>query len=372
MQCLAISLAGFRNIEQASVRFAPGVNVLYGQNAQGKTNLLEAIYFAAIGKSFRSVHTGESVAFDRESAVISLDFQAQSRVQNITMQLFTAKAKTVEKNHVRIHKMSELVGAFRAVLFCPEQLSLIKGGPAERRQFLDIAISAIEPAYLSALQRYAHILKQRNALIRSAGEDATTFRETVDMWSRQLAHEGAYIARSRKRYTEKAQPHVTHCFEEMTGQREIPTLVYHGCSKQKDTSYEDLRQTEELLYRALCDNHVRELGAGTTLYGIHKDDLGVMLNERDARVYASQGQQRSLALALKLAEGEICCEDCGEYPVFLFDDVLSELDARRREYLLHKIQGKQVILTTCERITEQTDHLIYVQNGCFTEQSAPV
>lgn len=368
MRCNAVSLSGFRNIENASVRFSSGVNVLYGDNAQGKTNMLEAIYFAAIGRSFRSLHAKEAIGFGKEAASISLDFEAKGRVQNITMHLFQSRTRTVEKNHVKIHKMSELVGAFRAVLFCPEQLSLIKGGPAERRQFLDIAISAIEPAYLSALQRYAHILKQRNALIRNATENEALFKATVDLWSSQLAHEGAYIARSRKRYIESATPFVAACFAEMTNERETPLLTYLGCQKSAEADYEDIAATEKMLYEKLCAHHEREIAAGTTLYGVHKDDMEVMLNGREARIYASQGQQRSLALALKLAEGEICRVDCGEYPVFLFDDVLSELDSTRKEYLLHKIEGKQVILTTCEEITEKTDRLILVNKGVFLEK----
>ena len=367
MQCNAVSLVNFRNIEKASVRFVPGVNVLYGNNAQGKTNLLEAIYFAAIGRSFRSVHAKECIAFGCESAAISLDFTAQDRVQNITMQLFQSRIRSVEKNHVRVGKMSELMGAFRAVLFCPEQLSLVKGGPAERRQFLDIAISAREPAYLAALQRYGHILKQRNALIRMAEKERAVFDATVDLWSEQLAREGAYIARSRKRYVEKAAPHLSACFAEMTNAREVPELLYLGCDKAEHPDYEDLAAIEAHLYERLCKNHDREIGAGATLYGIHKDDVEIILNEKDAHSFASQGQQRSLSLALKLAEGELCREDCGEYPVFLLDDVLSELDSTRREYLLHKIKGKQVIMTTCEAVDGYTDHVINVEGGVFRE-----
>ncbi len=369
MQCNAVSLVGFRNIEEASLRFSPGVNVLYGNNAQGKTNMLEAIYFAAIGKSFRSLHAKEAIGFGRESASLSVDFTAAGRVQNITMHLFQSRTKAVEKNHVKIHKMSELVGAFRAVLFCPEQLFLIKGGPSERRQFLDIAISGIEPAYLGALQRYAHVLKQRNALIRNAEKDRAVFDATIDLWSAQLAKEGAYIARSRKRYIEKATPYVAACFAEMTNERETPSILYVGPSKSAEPDYEDVEEIERALYRRLSENHEREIAAGATLYGVHKDDMEVMLNGREARIYASQGQQRSLALSLKLAEGEICREDCGEYPVFLFDDVLSELDGMRKEYLLEKIAGKQVILTTCEQITQKTDHLILVDKGTFREMN---
>ncbi len=365
MQCNAVSLAGFRNIESATVQFAPGVNVLFGENAQGKTNLLEAIYFGAIGRSFRSLHAKEAIGFGREAAAISLDYLASGRVQNITIHLHQTKIRSVEKNHVRLGKMSELVGSFRAVLFCPEQLSLIKGGPSERRQFLDIAISAMEPAYLSALQRYAHLLKQRNALIRSAEKDRALFDRTVDLWSAQLAREGAYIARSRARYVKKATPFVAQCFAEMTTERETPALCYLGPDKSEVPDYEDIAATEQMLYERLCAHHDREIGAGATLYGIHKDDLDVMLNDKNARSFASQGQQRSLALALKIAEGELCRVDCGEYPVFLFDDVLSELDGARREYLLHHMQHKQVILTTCEQLNEPTDRRIRVENGRF-------
>ena len=367
MECHAVTLVDFRNIERASVRFAPGVNVLYGNNAQGKTNLLEAVYFAAIGKSFRSVHAKECIAFGKEAAALSLDFTAQGRLQNITMQLYQSRVRSVEKNHVRVGKMSELVGAFRAVLFCPEQLALVKGGPAERRQFLDIAISAREPAYLAALQRYAHLLKQRNALIRAAEKERAVFDATVELWSQQLAREGAYIARSRKRYLDKAAPFVAACFAEMTEEKEVPQLCYHGCDKAQEPDYEDLAAIEAHLFERLCKNHEREIGAGATLYGVHKDDVEIILNEKDARSFASQGQQRSLSLALKLAEGELCREDCGEYPVFLLDDVLSELDGARREYLLHKIKGKQVIMTTCEPAFGHADHVIHVENGVFRQ-----
>ena len=367
MQCNAVSLVNFRNIERASVRFSPCVNVLYGNNAQGKTNLLEAIYFASIGRSFRSLHAKECIAFGKESAALSVDFEAQGRVQNITMQLFQSRIRSVEKNHVRVSKMSELMGAFRAVLFCPEQLSLVKGGPAERRQFLDIAISAREPAYLAALQRYGHILKQRNALIRAAEKDRSVFDATVDLWSQQLAREGAYIARSRKRYVEKAGPYMAACFAEMTSSREVPLLNYQGCDRAEVPDYEDLAAIEARLYERLCKNHEREIGAGATLYGVHKDDIEILLNEKDARSFASQGQQRSLSLAMKIAEGELCREDCGEYPVFLLDDVLSELDGARREYLLHKIKGKQVIMTTCEPVEGHADHMVYVEEGTFRE-----
>ena len=366
MICNGITLTDFRNIEKASVRFDSGVNVFYGNNAQGKTNMLEAIYYAAIGKSFRGQHAPEVIRFGAEGAALSLDYTAAGRQQNITMRLFPNRGRAVEKNKVRITRMSELVGSFRAVLFCPEHLSLIKGGPAERRQFLDIAISGLEPVYLSTLQRYGQILKQRNALIRKAKDDPELFGSTVDVWSAQLAREGAYIARSRMRYVKRAERYVKECFAQMTGERETPTLLYLGCDKSGG-DYEDVAKTEKELYRLLSSAHEREIGAGATLWGIHKDDIEVCLNGHAARLFCSQGQQRSLALSLKLSEGEICREDCGEYPVFLFDDVLSELDAGRREYLLEKMSGKQVIMTACEQIADFHGKRLFVENGTVRE-----
>lgn len=366
MLCNGIALTDFRNIETACVRFDEGVNVLYGQNAQGKTNLLEAIYYAALGKSFRGQHAPEVIRFGTEGACVSLDFTAAGRAQNITMRLFHNRARAVEKNRVRVSKMSELVGSFRAVLFCPEHLSLIKGGPAERRQFLDIAVSASEPVYLATLQRYTQILKQRNALIKKAKDDPELFASTVDIWSAQLAREAAYIARSRARYVRRAEKFVKQCFAEMTGERELPELKYLGPDKNGG-DYEDIAATERMLYEKLSAHHDREIGAGATLWGVHKDDIDVELNGHSARLFASQGQQRSLALALKIAEGEICREDCGEYPVFLFDDVLSELDGRRRAYLLEQMSGKQVILTSCEQIADFKGKKMYVENGTVRE-----
>ena len=363
MKCISVALSDFRNIESARVTFSPDVTVLYGDNAQGKTNLLEAVYYAAIGKSFRGQNAPEVIRFGAPSATLSLDFVAKGREQNITMRLFRDRARAVEKNHVRVTKMSELVGTFRAVLFCPEHLSLVKGGPGERRQFLDIAISAENPLYLATLQRYAHILKQRNALLKSAKLQPQNFEQTVEIWSRQLAVEGAYLARARRRYVEKLDLFVKKTFGDMMGEREIPALSYLGCNKSEDADYENIAATEEHLFTRLSSNLEREISAGATLYGAHKDDLEILLNGHPARLFASQGQQRSLSLALKIAEGEICREDCGEYPVFLFDDVLSELDASRRAFLIENMAGKQVIMTSCEGKEKMSGALVLVKNG---------
>lgn len=369
MECNAIKIKNFRNIENAKIEFDSGVNILVGDNAQGKTNLLEAIGFTALGKSFRTSHEEDLIRFDADSAEISIDFTDSVRRQNITVRMMPGKRRRIEQNKVKISRLSDIVGAFRTVLFCPEHLSLIKDGPGERRNYLDIAISQLYPIYLKSLQRYNQILKQRNQLLRNAVEDKKTFTDTVEFWSGQLAHEAAIIARYRVQYLKRAEVHICRCFSEMMGEKEIPAAVYMGSSRRESAEYENTEETEKNYFSLLMSHHDREIGAGSTLWGIHKDDIDIMINGRSARSFASQGQQRSLALALKLAEGEVCAEIYGEKPVFLFDDVFSELDAARRSYLSSKMENRQVIMTTCEPIKQIDGKIILVENGNYFEKT---
>ena len=365
MQINALELYGFRNYDHVFLEFDPGCNVIYGENAQGKTNLLEAISFTALGKSFRTSHEEELIRFGEEFAEVSLDFTDSVRRQNITVRMMTGHRRRIEQNGVKVGRLSDVVGAFRTVLFCPEHLSLIKDGPGERRNYLDIALSQLYPVYLKSLQRYNQILKNRNKLIRNAEDDRRTFNETVEFWSSQLAAEAAVIARYRVQYLTRASEHIKSCFAEMTGDREVPKAVYAGSSHGEPESYLDVNETEKIYFDLLMKNHDREIGAGTTLWGIHKDDIEITVNDRSARAFASQGQQRSLALAMKLAEGEVCAAITGERPVFLFDDVFSELDSTRRAYLSGKIKDRQVIITTCEPSGIAGGKLIQVQNGRY-------
>ena len=365
MHCNRIQVTDFRNIASADVTFDDGVNILHGANAQGKTNLLEAIGFAAIGKSFRTSHDEDMIRFGADMAELSIDFTDSVRKQNITVRMMRGKRKRIELNHVKADRVSDVVGTFRTVLFCPENLSLIKSGPAERRNYLDIAISQLYPIYLKSLQRYNQILKQRNQLIRNAEDDRKTFRDTIEFWSVQLAQEAAVIASYRYRYLQSASVCIRDCFFEMMGDREVPSAVYEGSSHQAPEEYEDRARTEAIYTELLMSHHDREIGAGSTLWGIHKDDIDIRLNDKSARVFASQGQQRSLALAMKLAEGDVCAQICGEKPVFLFDDVFSELDSSRRAYLSGKMSDRQVIMTTCEPSGSLGGKLISVENGRY-------
>ena len=365
MICRGIQACNFRNISEAAVAFSPGVNILHGENAQGKTALLEAIYFISLGRSFRSAHETDLIKFGEDYSRISLDYADALRNQNITVLMSRDRRRQVEQNKVKVTKMSDMIGQFRAVMFCPEHLSLVKDGPSERRSYLDVAISQIRPMYLKSLQTYNRILKHRNQLIKNSYFDRTSFDSTIELWSRQLAREAAVISKFRAWYTELADRSVRQLFFRMTGEKEIPSLSYVS-SLRGDIDYLDMTSTEEKYFELLMSSHDREIAAGATLFGIHKDDLEISLNGRAARIYASQGQQRSISVAMKLAEGEICRTDCGEFPVFLLDDVLSELDERRRSFLQNEMAERQVIMTTCERLAAMnTANVITVKDGKY-------
>lgn len=368
MICNKVTVTNFRNAAEGSVEFCEGVNILLGNNAQGKTNLLEAVWLAASARSFRATREEQLIKFGEDFAVISVDF-TDARRQNITMKYQRGRRHSYEINRNKVTRLSDMVGRFRCVLFCPEHLTLIKGAPAIRRDFLDAAISQLRPMYVVALDKYEKILKQRNNLLKTALDNRAVYDATIGDWNEQLAHEAAILSKFRQSYVAQLEYNIKQSFAEMsrcTGrENEIPTLRYVGSAGLD--SYDDMNATKEVYLRLLRQNAEREIFAGTTLYGAHKDDFEIELGGTSARVFASQGQQRSLALALKLAEGEIIKKECGEYPVFLLDDVLSELDAARRAYLISEIKNKQVIMTTCELdpTLYPTAKIIEVENGGY-------
>jgi len=363
MICKKIKIKNFRNIESCELEFSPHVNLLYGNNAQGKTNLLEAVYYTALGKSFRPAKEAELIRHDCREALVENTFADSIRDQTLSVEMFGGKAKRMVKhNGVKIDKLSDMMGVFRVVLFCPEHLSLIQGGPDLRRSYMNVALSQLRPAYLRSLQRYNHILKERNALLKTAFDQKGVFEATEPMWSEQLAREAAYLTIKRYEYIKAVNEQVKTSFKAMMGKYEggdeVPELTYAPTLGVEWMGREGFAEsldglTEEIAlerYRHLLSaHHDREIATGGTLYGIHRDDVKITLNGRPARLYASQGQQRSLALAMKLAEGWVSAREFGgEMPVFLFDDVLSELDVHRREYLVSEMTGRQVIMTACD------------------------
>jgi DNA replication and repair protein RecF len=371
MLCKQLSVRDFRNIPACDVIFGEGTNLIVGNNAQGKTNLLEAIALMALGKSFRGAKEADLIRFGQSATSVRMVYADAIREQSLCYRMEMGRRRVLEQNGVKLTRASEMIGAFRVVLFCPEHLSLIKSGPELRRSFLDVALCQLRPVYMSALQKYNKILKERNRLIklaRESEEQRRIFFSTYEVWSAQLAQAGAIVCRYRARYVERMRSAAQRVFCEMTGGTEIPDFTYVGSLGSGQDAYV-AQDAEQKLYERLTAHPEREIDAGSTLYGPHRDDIEIDLNGHAARTFASQGQQRSLALAMKLSEGEICREDMGEYPVLLFDDVLSELDTTRREYLIERIRDKQVIMTTCEDtgyLNMPHARVILVENGQFT------
>lgn len=348
----------YRNIAAAELSFSPGVNILWGQNAQGKSNLLEGMYYFARGKSFRGVPDRLLVRAGTDFSALTLRVRGEGDhfPTELGMTLPTAGRKRLTRAGAPL-AMREMLGSFRAVLFCPDHLSLVSGSPAERRSFLDIAIAQISPGYLGALTGYDRALKNRNALLKQAAEGERVEVEEWESLAEVLSRLGVYLAQVRTLYVARMETHMQACFREMTGGRETPEIAYSvvtpGVSLARTFTGRMFSQpldktAQAIYYNALLSNLAAETRVGTTLYGIHRDDATILLNGESARLYASQGQTRSLSLAMKLAEGAISREITGEEPVYLLDDVFSELDGERREYLLSSLGNRQVIITSCE------------------------
>lgn len=352
----------FRNIDDEKITFSPGVNLILGQNAQGKTNALEGIWLMASGRSHRAAQSREMIAFGEQSAEAAIKYRDLRRVSELAVTLHRSGRRVCRKNGLNVPKMSQFIGNFRAVLFTPEHLAIVKEGPAMRRGFLDAAISQLSPGYVAALQSYGKVLLQRNRLLSDIAEGITApggaAGQTLDIWSEKLAAEAEKISAAREDYTLRLNTLVGEIFADMTGGREQVSIVYGA------------RRTKEQYLTALEEHRQREYRAGTTLVGVHKDDLAITINDNPVRAFGSQGQQRSVALAMKIAEGEISKEQSGEYPVFLFDDILSELDEVRKSYILAGLSGRQVLITACDILPTGEMNVIRCEAGKYRSVSA--
>ncbi len=358
-----ISAQNFRNIPYCELSFSDGVNILYGNNAQGKTNLIEAIYYLACAKSFRSAKDRELIRFNEDSAKICADITSSQSSSSLEIRI-SHKPKEIYVNRVKIQKMREFMGNFRAVLFTPEHLSLIKGSPAERRSFIDSAICQLKPSYVSLLFEYSKLLEQRGALLRSMKADENAFDGMMDFWNMKISEDAAKIIKIRREYVKKLNEYSKGFYSEFCSGREKMQVKYQTVPENFQTQSE----IEEFILKKLEDSLDTDIKNGSTSYGPHRDDLSVEIDSKLSKLYSSQGQQRSAILSLKLAEGEISFENSGEYPVFLFDDILSELDSERQDYILQKIHSKQVFITGCiDYLFENVKgaNKIYVKDGTY-------
>lgn len=355
MRCVSIELNDYRNISRAFIEPSPGVNLLLGDNAAGKTSALEGIYLFAAGRSFRGAGETSLIRFGTPMAGLRLRYTdtladlhtlelryCANTIPSPDRRTPVAECRRIAKvEGVPVRRLSEFIGNFRAVIFAPEDLDLVKGGPAVRRDLLDSALSRLYPDYLSDLSAYNTLLRQRSALIRSHAQKGgsasdASFRTSLSVWSEQLAPLCERIAEARVKYAVILQTCAGELMRGMSGGKEELRLV-PAAPKTAD----------EYLY-LLTSQLERELAAGTTLSGIHRDDLGIMLAGLPLRAFGSQGQQRTAALSVKLAEGDAVRQIKGDYPVFLLDDILSELDENRQERLLECLGDRQVIITAAQ------------------------
>lgn len=341
-----LELDFFRNYVHLEAAFDPRVNLIYGDNAQGKTNLLEAVAYLSSARSHRARYDKEMIQMGIDSAFLKGEVSSRDRDFTLEAKLFRGRSRQLFSNGVRLKTAGELAGILTTVLFCPEDLYLIREGGAARRKFLDGAICQLRPRYAQALAEYNRLYEHKTRILRDWPENPSLL-QTLDDFNLRMAQTGAILIHYRAHFVKRLRDHAPAIHADFSGGRETMDLRYETVSTVDDP----LRPPREILPMLLDhqESHRQaELDSRQCLSGPHKDDLVVDVNGVSAKTYGSQGQTRTAALSLKLAQREIFQEETGEWPVLLLDDVLSELDAKRQSFVLNRIQGGQVFITCCE------------------------
>lgn len=346
-----LTVENFRPYEKAELCPAPGVTLLHGGNAQGKTALIEALYLCCTGRSHRTSRDAELIRNGQPLARVTVQAERRDGRHDVEILLRPGEKKRITIGGSAAARSGDLMGHVTGVLFSPEDLRMVKDGPAERRRFIDMELSQMRPAYYAALQRYNRALLQRGTLLRTG--DLTC----LDVWDEQLAASGAEIMRARIRFVEKLSAVAQGVHEAVSGGERLEIEYRPGAKAEPDA---------EALLRLLRDARALDIRRMTTSIGPHRDDLGLLIGGADARAYGSQGQQRTLALALKLSELEVMKAETGESPVLMLDDVMSELDPDRRRLLLEKLSGVQTLIASTDPADlagARVDLSIRVQSG---------
>lgn len=340
-----LTVESFRNIREMLFLPCEGANVIYGDNAQGKTNLLEAIWLFSGSRSFRSAKDGDYLPFGEERASLQLSFFAEEREQKASI-IYYKEKKATFLNEVKQDRISALSGVFCSVVFSPDHLSLVKDGPDKRRRMIDASLCQAYPKYGKILDSYEKTLKQRNRLLKDIPQHSSLI-DTLDVWDLSLLEYGAYITRMRARYIKKLAEIAADIYGGIALGKERFSAAYLPSfgGKIDDFDKQDFRAALE---KAIRQSRADDIRLGSTGMGPHRDDVEIQVAGVSARSFGSQGQQRSCVLALKLAECEILQQRCGEPPVVLLDDVMSELDEGRRSFLLNQLTGRQVLITCCD------------------------
>lgn len=347
-----IALKNFRNYEEQEIILDPNINVFYGNNAQGKTNILEAIFLGGFGKSFRTSKEKEMIKIEKDFLEVDIKYKKSDREGKIKIQI--ENKKQVEINGIKIKKLSELIGNLNLVIFTPDDIQILKNGPSERRRFLDMMIGQLRPNYVYNLNNYLKTLEQRNNYLRQIKEENKS-EEMLEIWDEKLAEYAEIICQYRKEFINKLEEKIQKIHPTITNNKEILNIKYLTECDQKDKYLELLKQRRKL-----------DIIKGFTTKGIHRDDFQVFINEKEIDIYGSQGQHRTAILTLKIAELYVIHDEIGEYPILLLDDFMSELDETRRKSFLQYIQDTQVIITCTDKMKVDNCKIFNVEKGNVT------
>lgn len=361
MYIQSLELKNYRNYDRLIIEFSSGTNILYGDNAQGKTNILEAVYLGATTKSHRGSKDKEIIRFGENESHIRIHLMKQDIGHQIDMHLKKSRTKGAAIDQIPIKRSSDLLGFVPVIFFSPEDLSIIKNGPSERRKFLDIELSQLEKMYLHQLSSYNKVMAQRNNLLKQLVYQRELL-DTLDSWDLQLVKYGSEVIRYRRKFIEDLNEIIREIHKNLTGKKEKIVLKY-DYSVNYDEFLTVLQRKREI-----------DLKYASTGAGPHRDDIEFLVNGIDIRKFGSQGQQRTAALSLKLAQIELVKRQTGETPILLLDDVLSELDSSRKNYLLDSIKDIQTLIT-CTGLEEfinshlQIDKMFQVKSGKIVREN---
>ena len=358
MYIKGIRLVNFRNYEKQEIKFSSNGNLLFGYNAQGKSNILEAIYICALGKSYRFARDAEMIHFGKDGYFVEIELIKNDRSYKIEFGFDKVKGKRIKVGGVELKKIGELLGKLNVVMFGPDDLKMVKESPEHRRRFLDILICQLYSTYLYDLQQYYKILEQRNNLLKQI-RLKPNIEETIDIWDLKLEEIGSKIIKKRYEFVEKISEQVKKIHYNLTSENEELEVRYKCCIREENLNNMEYSVIRERYKASLKQNMKIDIKRGFTGVGPHRDDLILTINKTDVEKYGSQGQQRTVVLSLKLSQLEIIKEEIDESPVLLLDDVFSELDENRRIFLMKYIEKMQVFITTTE------DNEVFINKNNF-------
>lgn len=346
-----IKIKNFRNYESEEINLDKNINIFYGQNAQGKTNIIESIFLCSLGKSFRAKKDKEMIKLNEQNAIVEVEYEKSDRDGKIKIEI--GNKKNIYLNGIKIKKLSELLGNLNIVIFTPDDINILKGGPQNRRRFLDIMISQLRPNYMHILNLYIKTMEQRNIYLRQIKEEHKD-ENLLDIWDEKLSEYAIKIYEYRKEFIKKIIKKLDIIHKNITNNAEQIELDYITECDSKKKYLKLLKERRKL-----------DIIKGFTTKGVHRDDFMIYINKKDIKIFGSQGQNRTAMLSLKLAELQVIYDEIGEYPILLLDDFMSELDKTRRKNFLENIEGTQVIITGTEKLDiENLEYLEYnVSNG---------